>query len=90
MTDAREWISLLAVNVAHYRAQAGLTLDEVATVAGVTLGYIHNIENRRANPTLATIIGIANALDIEPAQLLLPRHKPAEFLTCTTNRTSDL
>lgn len=84
MAEARAWVGLVACNVAHYRKAADMTLDEVATGAGVSLGFIHNIENRRSNPSLATLVGIATVLDIEPALLFLPTVEPAEYLATKT------
>ena len=47
------------------RRKKGWTQADLAERTGVTQATISNLERGEANPTLATVLGIAAALDIE-------------------------
>jgi transcriptional regulator with XRE-family HTH domain len=51
------------------RRRRGLTLEEVATAAGITGGYLSQIERGLAVPTLASLKRIADSLDVRLADL---------------------
>lgn len=53
------------------RTQAGLTQFEVASTAKISVQYLQNLESKNPkNPSLETICGLANALDVPPYRLL--------------------
>jgi transcriptional regulator with XRE-family HTH domain len=67
-------------NIKKYRTDAGFTLEQLARAAGITKGYLWQLEEgTTSNPTLQTLQGIAKALDKTIAQLLFggPLVKPA-------------
>jgi transcriptional regulator with XRE-family HTH domain len=52
------------------RDQAGLTQEQLAAASGATFGTINRLENGHVQPTLATVQKIADALGVEPTELL--------------------
>jgi len=81
----------LARNLRRLRAGRGLTLDDLARRAGVSRSMLIQIEQQRVNPTLATLVRLAQALDIGLAELVelgggrrvrvIPRDDVAELWT---------
>lgn len=59
----------LASALRHMRQQRGLTQEALAFQANVTVSALARIERGLSNPTWTTVVRIANALDITPAQL---------------------
>jgi transcriptional regulator with XRE-family HTH domain len=55
------------------RQELGLTLRETAAQAGLSLPYVANLEKARRNPTLDTLVRLADALEIDPGDLLAGR-----------------
>lgn len=56
--------------LAAQRAQARLTLDELSRRAGVSKSMLSQIERGQANPTVAVVWRLAQALGIELSELL--------------------
>lgn len=48
-----------------------MTLAQVAAGSGLNVGYLSQIENEKAVPSLDALVAIARALDVPPAWLLL-------------------
>lgn len=67
---------VFAANVRKYRDAADLTQEELAEKAGLHRTYIGQVEQGRANPTIKSIDRIADALDVDPAVLLLDGIEP--------------
>jgi transcriptional regulator with XRE-family HTH domain len=65
--EAREQ---LGANVRRHRLAAGLTQEQLSDRAKLHLTEISRIENGRRDPQLATIVTVADALEIAPAELL--------------------
>jgi XRE family transcriptional regulator of biofilm formation len=70
------------------RAERGMTLDQLAKLAGVSKGLLSKLENNPdSNPSLDTIFGIAQAMELTLSDLLdsgaiqakrlVPDEKPA-------------
>jgi transcriptional regulator with XRE-family HTH domain len=57
--------------VRRWRTERGLTLARVAERSGLTVGYLSQIENDKASPSLAVLGQIADALDVAPAWFLM-------------------
>jgi transcriptional regulator with XRE-family HTH domain len=53
-----------------HRMAAGMTLDKLARRSRLTPNYVGSIENGHRDPSLSTIVALAGALDVEPAELL--------------------
>ena len=67
----------LAANVRLGRARSGLTQEAAAEAAGLSAVYWKQLERgTAANPSLAILVSVAAALDIEPADLLRYRPPP--------------
>jgi len=60
----------LGRRVADARTLAGLTLATVAQRSGISVGFISQIESGTANPTLATLVKVADALGCDLGQLV--------------------
>jgi transcriptional regulator with XRE-family HTH domain len=60
----------LARNLRRLRTERGLTLDELARRAGVSRSMLIQVEQKRVNPTLATLVRLAQALDVGLAELV--------------------
>ena len=63
----------MAHNVARLRAARGLTLEELAERSGVPSGELSKIEEGKGKETtitLTTLIRLADALSVEPAEIV--------------------
>lgn len=56
-------------NLARLRLERGLTQEQLALEAGMTLSEISRIESQRREPRVRTIARLAEALDVEPGEL---------------------
>jgi len=50
--------------------RAGLTMDTLAEMSGVSQPHLSQMENGRVSPSISTLYRLANALGISPQQLL--------------------
>lgn len=57
--------------VRRWRQARGLTLAQVGESSGLNVGYLSQIENDKALPSLEALTAIADAVDVPPAWLLL-------------------
>jgi transcriptional regulator with XRE-family HTH domain len=57
--------------VRRWRTERGLTLAGVAERSGLNVGYLSQIENDKASPSLACLASIGAALDVPPAWFLM-------------------
>lgn len=55
------------------RKQRGLTLEGLAERTGLTKSYLSKIERSRSTPSIATAIKVAQALEVDVAQLFSER-----------------
>lgn len=55
------------------RRSGGLTQDQLAHSMGMTPQHLSAVERGVGNPTVAMIYALADALDVEVADLLPPR-----------------
>ncbi len=55
--------------IRELRAEKGMTQQDLAMAAGLTLTAITRIETGKANPTWLTVRGIAGALDVTMVEL---------------------
>lgn len=61
---------LVGVNVRRRREELRLTQSDVARAADVNQTYLSDIENGKRSPNLSTVARLADALDVQPADLL--------------------
>jgi len=62
--------SQLGKNLKRIRLTKGITQGDIVRKLGVGRGFISNIENGKANPTLATIAKLAKALGVPIGELI--------------------
>jgi XRE family transcriptional regulator, regulator of sulfur utilization len=53
-----------------FRKRQSLTLDDLAEMSGVSRSMLSQIERGQANPSLATVWSLANALKVDIAELI--------------------
>jgi transcriptional regulator with XRE-family HTH domain len=57
--------------IRRWRTERGLTLARVAERSGLNVGYLSQIENDKASPSLGVLGQIADALDVSAAWFLM-------------------
>ena len=62
---------LVGAHVRRRRRERGLTLAAVAEATGLNVGYLSQVENDKASPSLETLASLAAALDVPIAWFLL-------------------
>lgn len=72
-------IRIFGINVKHYRQAMGLSQEAFAEKCGMHRTYISAIECFRRSISLENIQRIADALSIEPYQLLLKNKEDTEY-----------
>jgi transcriptional regulator with XRE-family HTH domain len=60
----------LGKNLKRIRIEKAISQGDIARSFGVERGFISNIENGKANPTLATITKLAKAIGVSSDELL--------------------
>lgn len=65
-----DWKSVLGQNILRHRRDRGWSQQTLAGEANLSLRYLAGIERGEENPSLETIVAIAQALDIGPSRLL--------------------
>ncbi|HVK88458.1 MAG TPA: XRE family transcriptional regulator [Kofleriaceae bacterium] len=70
----------LAENIKALRETRGLSQQQIAKAAGIPRATWTHLESGAANPTLAVLVKVANALQIRLDELLAARRPPARHL----------
>jgi transcriptional regulator with XRE-family HTH domain len=86
-TDGPRTRIAVGSQIRRWRTARGLTLAQVASGSGVNLGYLSQIENDKASPSLAVLGLIADALDV-PAAWFLMGDAPAPLVVRARERPS--
>jgi transcriptional regulator with XRE-family HTH domain len=71
MTEPTRKRPLVGTQVRRRRQERGLTLSAVAERTGLNVGYLSQVENDKASPSLETLAALADALDVPIAWFLL-------------------
>jgi transcriptional regulator with XRE-family HTH domain len=66
----------VGAQVRRWRADRGMTLANVAQRTGLNIGYLSQIENDKASPSLACLASIGDALDVPIAWFLMDETPP--------------
>jgi transcriptional regulator with XRE-family HTH domain len=66
--------------VRRWRGERGLTLAGVAERSGLNVGYLSQIENDKASPSLACLASIADALEVPIAWFLIDEVPPPQVV----------
>ncbi|PJE97880.1 transcriptional regulator [Streptomyces carminius] len=77
MTDLDQLSQSLARSLKRLRTERGFTLDALAARAGVSRGMLIQIEQARTNPSLGTVVKVADALGVSLTGLLESDREPA-------------
>jgi transcriptional regulator with XRE-family HTH domain len=70
-TDSSRRAPAVGRQIRRWRADRGLTLARLAAAANLNVGYLSQIENDKASPSLACLTAIASALDVPAAWFLV-------------------
>jgi transcriptional regulator with XRE-family HTH domain len=62
---------LVGARIRRRRRERSLTLAQVAEATGLNVGYLSQVENDKASPSLETLASLAEALDVPIAWFLL-------------------
>ncbi len=62
--------------VRRWRNERGWTLSQVAVASGLNVGYLSQIENDKASPSLESLAAIAGALEVPIAWFLMESSAP--------------
>jgi len=71
MTDPPRRRPLVGAQIRRRRRERDLTLSGVAELTGLNIGYLSQVENDKASPSLETLAALADALDVPIAWFLL-------------------
>jgi transcriptional regulator with XRE-family HTH domain len=72
--------------VRRWRGERGLTLAKVAEAANLNVGYLSQIENDKASPSLSCLSAIADALDVPIAWFLVDEAQAPEVTRAAERR----
>ena len=73
--------------IRRWRSERGLTLAQVAEQSGLNIGYLSQIENDKASPSLDALAAIGAALDVPIAWFLLDTTPPPRVVRARERRT---
>ncbi len=76
--------------VRRWRLERGLTLAGLAERSRLNLGYLSQIENEKASPSLDALGAVAEALDVPPAWLLIDEVVPPRVVRASERPKSDV
>jgi transcriptional regulator with XRE-family HTH domain len=74
--------------VKRWRRERGLTLAEVAERSGLNIGYLSQIENDKALPSLTCLTAIGAALDVPIAWFLIDEVPPPRVVRASERTTT--
>lgn len=65
-----DWAEIVGRNVRRYRTATGMTQEQLALEARLDLTYVGGIERGRRNPSVVVLGKLAEALGVEPSDLI--------------------
>lgn len=72
--------------VRHWRQEQGLTLAQVAERSGLNVGYLSQIENDKASPSLESLAALAEAVDVPINWFLVDSARPMRIVRAADRR----
>lgn len=63
-------VEILGRNVRHYRRLRGMTQEEVGLSIDMERSYVSDLERGKRNPSVRAVGRLAEALGVEPFELL--------------------
>ena len=85
--NEKELKQIYTKNIKKLREKNNITQSTLAEKIGITDKYLSAIETGSKWGSFETLVSIANALQVEPYELLLPESK---MITSNTKRTKEL
>lgn len=76
MTEKEQILKKFGAAVKKIRKNKNLTMLDVEVATGISEGCISKIENGKKNPALATVIKLAEGLEVSPSKLLQSFDEP--------------
>ena len=70
----------VGAQVKRWRTERGMTLANVATRTGLNIGYLSQIENDKASPSLTCLASIGTALDVPIAWFFMDEVPPPKVV----------
>jgi transcriptional regulator with XRE-family HTH domain len=61
--------SVISKRLKVYRVEAGLSQQALSDYAGIDRKTVNRIENGHFSPNIETLLRLATALDVEPAEI---------------------
>ena len=83
-TDEKAVIDSVGANCASFRQERGLSLEALARLSGISKGMLVEIEQKRTNPSIATVCRIANGLNVGLAEILYEKPASARVVRHTS------
>ena len=74
----------------RWRTERGLTLAAVAERSGLNVGYLSQIENDKASPSLDALAAVADALGVPAAWFLLSETAPPRVVRAAERPVTEL
>ena len=74
-------------NIKRLRKSNDFSQETLAEKAGISPSFLSDIENGKKWGSFETLVALANALEVEPYELLLP---PQTAISYDTKKTKDL
>jgi transcriptional regulator with XRE-family HTH domain len=92
MTTEERRRPAVGAQIKRWRHERGLTLATVAGRSGLNIGYLSQIENDKASPSLACLASIGDALDVPIAWFLIDEVPQPQVVRASerTSRPNDL
>jgi transcriptional regulator with XRE-family HTH domain len=81
--------AILSANLKRYRNYRNLSQAELAEKLGISIPFLSDVENSRKWVSPATLVKFAEALGVEPHELLKPEENLSPPLTLVLNKWSD-
>ena len=76
----------VGAQIRRWRTERGMTLARVAGAAGLNVGYLSQIENDKASPSLACLSALSSALDVPIAWFLVDESRPPDVALAADRR----
>ena len=85
--DITELNEIYIQNIKQFRKSNDLSQETLSEKAGISPSFLSDIENGKKWGSFETLVSLANALEVEPYELLLP---PQTAISYDTQKTKDL
>lgn len=86
MTE-KELSDIYIKNLKKYRNEKQISQERLSEKAGISPSFLSDIENGKKWGSFETLVSLANALEVEPYELLLPN---SQSISYDTKRTRSL